>query len=207
MRRLREVSEREPAIRAEEGATLSEGSPFFHGKMALEDVTFAYPSRPSHRVLDGCTIHLQPGKTTALVGPSGGGKSTAQLLLARFFDPQHGFVSLDGADLRKLQPRWLRGHVVGYVTQEPVLLPGSVKDNITYSRPDATDEEVVAAAKAANAHDFIRRLADGYDTQLGGGGGGGLSVGQRQRVALARAFLKNPQVLLLDECAAASDAF
>lgn len=205
VRRLREVSEREPLIRADVGYTLADGSPFFHGEMSIEDVTFSYPARPEQKVLDGCSIKLEPGKTTALVGPSGGGKSTLQLLLARFFDPERGTARLDGADLRELQPRWLRGHVVGVVTQEPVLLPGTVKDNIAYSRPGASDEEVVAAAKDANAHDFISRLADGYDTQLGGGGGGGLSVGQKQRLAIARALLKDPKVLLLDEPTSALD--
>lgn len=205
VRRLRDVSERCPTILGEEGATLARDSPFLVGEMGVHDVSFAYPSRPHQKVLDGCTLTLEPGKTTALVGPSGGGKSTVQLLLARFYDPQAGRVELDKVDVRSLKPRWLRGDVVGVVTQEPVLLPGSIRDNIAYARPDASFEEVVAAAKAGNAHDYICKLADGYDTQLGGGGGGGLSVGQKQRLAIARALLKDPKVLLLDEPTSALD--
>ena len=175
VRRLKELAERRPSIAGDAGEAPSEDSPFFRGRMALRGVTFAYPSRPHTKVLDNCTIELEPGKTTALVGPSGGGKSTVQLLLARFYDPEGGRVELDGADLTVLQPRWLRARVVGAVTQEPVLLPGTIRENIAYARPDATDEEVVAAATAANAHGFISALADGYETQLGYGGASGAS--------------------------------
>ena len=205
VRRLREISERVPAIQGDEGEAPDASSPFFRGRMSVKDATFAYPSRPQEAVLNGCSLTLEPGRTTALVGPSGGGKSTIQLLLARFFDPDKGTVELDGVDLKALKPRWLRGNVVGVVTQEPVLLPGSIRDNLAYARPGATDDEIIAASKAANAHDFITRLADGYETQLGGNGGGGLSVGQKQRLAIARAFLKAPRVLLLDEPTSALD--
>lgn len=129
--------------------------------MGLADVRFSYPSRPEARVLDGCSLTLEAGQVTALVGPSGGGKSTLIQLLARFHEPTDGVVSIDGVDIRTLRPRWLRASVIGVVTQEPVLLPGSVADNIRYARPDARHEEIVAAAKAANAHDFIVALPEG----------------------------------------------
>ena len=182
--------ERVPAIQGDEGERQTPPFPRAH---VIKDATFAYPSRPQEAVLNGCSLTLEPGRTTALVGPSGGGKSTIQLLLARFFDPDKGTVELDGVDLKALKPRWLRGNVVGVVTQEPVLLPGSIRDNLAYARPGATDDEIIAASKAANAHDFITRLADVRDAawrQRWWRAG----VGQKQRLAIARAFLKAPRV-------------
>lgn len=167
------------------------------GRVAFSEVGFAYPARADRVVLDGLSMSLEPGTVTALVGPSGAGKSTVAALLSRFYDPQRGQITLDGQDLRALDPDWLRGQV-GVVSQEPVLFACSVAENIRYGRQDATDAEVEAAARAANAHDFIAALPDGYDTPVGERGMK-LSGGERQRISLARAFLKNAPILILDE--------
>lgn len=174
------------------------------GKMTLENLSFAYPSRPDVTVLKGINLELEPGKVMALVGQSGGGKSTVAGLLARFYDPNEGRVTLDGVDLRELDPSWLRRQI-GMVAQEPVLFAMSLAENIRYGRPEASDAEVIAAAKAANADEFISVLPDGYRTQVGERGVR-LSGGQRQRVAIARALLKDPRVLVLDEATSALDA-
>ncbi len=174
------------------------------GKMELQQVVFAYPSRADVTVLERVDITLDPGRVVALVGPSGGGKSTVAALLSRFYDPLSGLVRLDGVDLRELEPSWLRRQI-GMVAQEPVLFAMSLGDNIRYGRPEATDAEVEAAAKAANAHDFIMALPEGYRTQVGERGVR-LSGGQRQRIAIARALLKDPRVLVLDEATSALDA-
>ncbi|RME27534.1 MAG: ATP-binding cassette domain-containing protein [Deltaproteobacteria bacterium] len=174
------------------------------GEIELQDVHFAYPSRPGHPVLDGISMHLRPGTVTALVGPSGAGKSTVAALLSRFYDPQQGRILFDGVDLRELDLDALRRQV-GVVRQEPVLFALSIRDNIRYGRPDATDAEVEAAARAANAHDFIMQFPEGYDT-LVGERGVRLSGGQKQRVAIARALLQDPRVLVLDEATSALDA-
>lgn len=174
------------------------------GEMRLENVVFAYPARSDVRVLDDVSLSLVPGSVVALVGPSGGGKSTVAALLSRFYDPDGGRVTLDGVDVRSLDPFWLRRQI-GLVAQEPVLFAMSLGDNIRYGRPDASDADVVAAAQAANAHDFISALPDGYTTQVGERGVR-LSGGQRQRVAIARALLKDPKILVLDEATSALDA-
>ncbi|MEM7678751.1 MAG: ATP-binding cassette domain-containing protein, partial [Myxococcota bacterium] len=144
------------------------------------------------------------GEVVALVGPSGGGKSTIAALLTRMYDPAGGELRLDGAPLTTLDPTWLRRQV-GVVAQDPVLLSTSVADNIRYGRPDADDAEVMAAARAANAHDFIAGFPEGYETMVGERGVQ-LSGGQRQRVAIARAVLKDPRLLILDEATSALDA-
>jgi ATP-binding cassette subfamily B protein len=174
------------------------------GEVVLEDVDFAYPSRPEEPVLQGLSLRLEPGRVVALVGPSGSGKSTVAALLSRFYDPGTGTIRLDGRDLRELDPSWLREQV-GVVSQEPMLFACSIAENIRYGRPYATDEEVREAARAANAHDFIESFTEGYDT-LVGERGVRLSGGQKQRVAIARALLKDPRVLILDEATSALDA-
>lgn len=174
------------------------------GAVALEGVHFAYPTRPDHPVLDGFVLHIEPGETVALVGPSGGGKSTVAALLCRLYPPSSGRITLDGTALADLDADWLRAQI-GVVAQEPLLFATSIAENIRYGRATATDAEVHAAAKAANADGFIRALSDGYDTHVGERGVQ-LSGGQKQRVAIARALLKDPAVLVLDEATSALDA-
>ncbi|MEL6344269.1 MAG: ABC transporter transmembrane domain-containing protein [Myxococcota bacterium] len=174
------------------------------GAVALRGVGFAYPTRPDARVLDGLSMHIDPGEVVALVGPSGGGKSTVAALLSRFYDPDAGVIELDGVALTDFDPQWLREQV-GVVSQEPILFATSIVENIRYGRPDAPMEDVIAAAKAANAHDFISEFAEGYETPVGERGVR-LSGGQKQRVAIARAVLKDPRVLVLDEATSALDA-
>ncbi|MFC3283723.1 ABC transporter transmembrane domain-containing protein [Litchfieldella rifensis] len=174
------------------------------GDIRLEDVTFAYPSRPRTPALIDLNLHIRPGERVALVGPSGAGKSTLLSLLLRFHDPDVGHLRLDGLDLRKLDPSALRS-VMGLVSQEPVLFTGSAADNIRYGHPTASDQAVRTAAQDANALDFIEALPQGFETPLGPGGVQ-LSGGQRQRLAIARALLRDPRVLLLDEATSALDA-
>lgn len=174
------------------------------GEVALSEVVFAYPTRPEAPVLQGLTLSIHPGEVVALVGPSGGGKSTVAALLSRFYDPQGGQIALDGKPLETLDADWLREQV-GVVSQEPILFASSIIDNIRYGRMTATKEEVIAAARAANAHDFISDFPDGYETMVGERGVR-LSGGQKQRVAIARAILKDPRVLVLDEATSALDA-
>ncbi len=174
------------------------------GDILFEDVSFTYPSRPHQPVLTGLNLAIPAGKTLALVGGSGTGKSTIGSLIVRLYDAAGGRVRLDGVDVRELDPQFLRG-VVGVVSQEPVLFAASIADNIRYGKQDATLEEVQAAARMAHAHEFISHFPDGYET-LVGERGVQLSGGQKQRVALARAILKNPPVLLLDEATSALDA-
>jgi ATP-binding cassette subfamily B protein len=175
-----------------------------HGAVALESVRFHYPARPDWPALDDLTLAVAPGESLALVGPSGAGKTTVFQLLLRFYDPQAGRVLLDGVDLRCVDPLAARRRI-GLVPQEPVIFSTNARENIRYGRPEASDAEVVAAARAARALDFIDALPQGFDTFLGEKGVR-LSGGQRQRVAIARAILRDPQVLLLDEATSALDA-
>ncbi|WP_336296726.1 ABC transporter transmembrane domain-containing protein [Aliamphritea hakodatensis] len=171
--------------------------------LSLEDVTFRYPSRPEQAALENFSLHIPEGKITALVGPSGAGKSTVFELLLRFYDPQAGAVCLADTDLRQLSPQQLRQQTA-LVAQQPSLFTANVLDNIRYGRPDATDADVEAAATAAYADEFIRRLPDGYRSDLGEQGVR-LSGGQKQRIAIARAILNDPRILLLDEATSALD--
>ncbi|MEN6566911.1 MAG: ABC transporter ATP-binding protein [Veillonellales bacterium] len=171
------------------------------GHIVYQDVSFRYDQHSG--VLDGVNISIDAGKTVALVGPSGGGKTTICSLLPRFYDVTGGTVMIDGKDVRSLTLKSLRS-AIGIVQQDVYMFAGTVRDNIAYGKPDATDEEIIGAAKNANIHDFIMSLDDGYDSYVGERGTR-LSGGQKQRLAIARVFLKNPQILILDEATSALD--
>jgi ATP-binding cassette subfamily B protein len=174
------------------------------GRIAFESVDFYYPARPEAAALKGVSFQVEPGQTVALVGPSGAGKSTMFQLLLRLYDPQAGSVQVDNIDIRELDPSALR-EGLSIVQQNAPLFGGSAAENIRFGRSNARDEDIIAAAKAANAHDFIMALPDGYDTQLGEAATT-LSGGQRQRLAIARAILREAPILLLDEATSALDS-
>jgi ABC-type multidrug transport system fused ATPase/permease subunit len=165
------------------------------GEIEFEDVTFAYDGE--HPALEDVSLYVPPGQTLALVGSTGAGKSTLAKLVARFYDPDRGRVLIDGRDLRTVRERSLRSQL-GVVPQESYLFSGTIRDNIAFGRPDASEEDVLAAARAVGAHEFIERLPEGYDTEVGERGGQ-LSAGQRQLVAFARAAAADPRILILDE--------
>jgi ATP-binding cassette subfamily B protein len=170
----------------------------------LANITFHYPSRPDSRVLNDLSLSIEPGTTVALVGPSGAGKTTVFQLLQRFYDIESGQIRIGGIPIRELRLEELRGHIA-LVPQEPVIFSGTVRENIRYGRTAASEDEIIAAARAAHVDEFIARLADGYDT-LVGERGLRLSGGQRQRLAIARAILKDAPLLLLDEATSSLDA-
>ena len=172
-------------------------------RVRLHELSFHYPSRPGQPALDGVSLEIAPGQTVALVGPSGAGKSTVFQLLLRFYDPQHGHIEIDGVPINELSLESLRERI-GIVPQDSTIFSTSAMENIRYGHPQATDEEVRAAARAAQADEFISRLPEGYDTFLGERGVR-LSGGQRQRISIARAILKNAPLLLLDEATSALD--
>jgi len=173
------------------------------GHVRLEDVWFSYPDEPDVPVLKGITIDAPPGRTIALLGATGSGKSTVIHLVPRFYDVTRGRVTVDGIDVRRVKLESLRSHI-GIVLQETFLFSTTIRENIAYGRPRATDEEIVAAARAARIHDFIMSLPQGYDTVVGERGVG-LSGGQKQRVAIARALLMDPRVLILDDSTSSVD--
>jgi ABC transporter fused permease/ATP-binding protein len=198
--RIFELFDRKPAIPATGGVEPEH----VEGKLDFQEVGFSYPTRKDMPVLKGIDLAVRPGEVIALVGPSGAGKSTVASLLMRLYDPDGGRILLDGRDLRELSPTWLRRQI-GIVSQEPLLFATSIADNIRYGRESATQGEIEAAARAANAHEFISRFPEGYKT-LVGERGVQLSGGQKQRVAIARAVLKDPRLLVLDEATSALDA-
>jgi len=198
--RIFELLDREPLVDSGSGETMDTVT----GLIEFEGVGFAYPVRPEARVLDDIELSLEPGTVTALVGPSGAGKSTVAALVLRLYDPDEGSIRLDQRNIKELNARWLRTRI-GTVAQEPVLFSTSIAANIRYGRPEASDDEVEAAARAAHAHDFILGLPDGYATEVGERGVR-LSGGQKQRVAIARALLKDPPILILDEATSSLDA-
>jgi ATP-binding cassette, subfamily B, bacterial len=200
--RLLELLSTEPDIAAPESPVSLPDPP--NGKLSFEQVTFAYPSRPDTPALVGFDLDVKPGETIAIVGPSGAGKSTVFQLLLRFYDPQSGRVTVDGVEIRDVDPAQLRSRF-GLVPQDPVIFSADAAENIRYGRPDADVTDVRAAAEAAAAMEFIDRLPDGIHTHLGEKGVR-LSGGQRQRIAIARAILRNPTFLLLDEATSALDA-
>ncbi|MFP4056052.1 MAG: ABC transporter transmembrane domain-containing protein [Candidatus Brocadiia bacterium] len=171
------------------------------GRIELHDVSFSYDD--GEKVLKNINLTVQPGEMIGLVGETGSGKSTLVSLICRFYDPEKGRILLDGVDLEDIRTKSLRGHI-GMVLQDSFLFAGTIKENIAYSRPGATEEEIIQAAKAANAHEFVMNLPDGYDSEVGEGGVM-LSGGEKQRISIARAVLKDPAILILDEATSAVD--
>ncbi|XP_021771130.1 ABC transporter B family member 15-like [Chenopodium quinoa] len=200
--KMMEVINRVPDIDSEkmDGLTLDNIS----GEVDFKNVSFTYPSRPDSIIFRDFSLQVPAGKTVALVGGSGSGKSTAVALLQRFYNPLGGEILLDGVSIDKLQLKWLRSQM-GLVSQEPALFATTIKENILFGKEDASMDEVIEAAKASNAHNFISQLPQGYDTQVGERGVQ-MSGGQKQRIAIARAIVKKPRVLLLDEATSALDS-
>ena len=190
--RVFEIMERLPAV-SDQGIEISQ----FNGSLEFENVHFIYPSRPEVEVLKGINLKVNSGEMIALVGSSGSGKSTIASLLSRFYEPTKGKILIDNYELASLRPSWIRDQI-GIVSQEPILVSSTIEQNIRYGKPQASFEEVEAAAKAANALEFINQFPEGFSTKVGEKGMQ-LSGGQKQRVAIARAILKNPKILILDE--------
>jgi ATP-binding cassette subfamily B protein len=199
--RMTEILAEPPAIVAPQDPV---ALPAATGAIAFEKVSFAYPARPDRAAVHDLAFTVKPGETVAIVGPSGAGKSTVFSLIQRFYDPDAGIVRVDGVDLRRTDPAAVRARIA-IVPQDVAIFAASARDNIGFGRPGASDGEIEAAAKAALADEFIARLAQGYDTQLGERGVM-LSGGQRQRIAIARAILRDAPILLLDEATSALDA-
>lgn len=196
--RIFEILDTPPAISSEEDAVTL---PPIRGKVTFENVTFSYDDNTP--VLKDVSFRIKPGETIALVGPTGAGKTTIVNLISRFYDPQAGRVLIDGSDIKKVTLESLRSQM-GIMTQDNFLFSGTIKENIRYGKPDATDEEILAASKAVNAHEFISKLEKGYDTELSERGGG-LSIGQKQLLAFARTMVSMPKILILDEATSSID--
>jgi ATP-binding cassette subfamily B protein len=197
-RRFLEIMDTEPEIIDKENAIELKN---VKGEIVFENVGFSYDE--GKKVLHNINLHVSAGETIAIVGPSGGGKTTLCSLIPRFYDINEGSIKIDGIDIRDIKIKSLRRNI-GLVQQDVFLFSGTIRDNIRYGRMDATDEEIIEAAKAANAHEFILELSDGYDTLIGERGIK-LSGGQKQRIAIARMFLKNPPILILDEATSSLD--
>jgi ATP-binding cassette subfamily B protein len=199
-RRIQEVFDSQPAVQDRAGARSAAA---LQGKVAFENVSFSYEGQDSDPVLKEISFTAEPGQTVAILGTTGAGKSSLVNLIPRFYDVSAGRVTLDGVDVRDLDQESLR-RKIGVALQETVLFSGTLRDNIRYGRPDAGDDEVIAAAKMAQAHDFINAMPEGYDTQVSQRGAN-LSGGQKQRIAIARAVLVRPSVLILDDSTSAVD--
>jgi len=200
--RLAELMDRVPSIRAPKHPVALPEPP--RGEVAFVDVSFAYPTREDDRALHGVSLAVSPGETVAIVGPSGAGKSTLFHLLLRFYDPSEGTVRVDGVALPEADPQAVRARIA-VVPQDTVIFSGTVAENIAYGRPDATGDEIRAAAVAARVEEFVTAMPEGYNTKVGERGVT-LSGGQRQRIAIARAILRDAPILLLDEATSALDA-
>ncbi|NWX27397.1 ABCB8 protein, partial [Notiomystis cincta] len=201
--RVFELLRLEPLVPLRGGVSIPAHS--LRGHISFNHISFSYPTRPGYPVLQDFSLTLPPCQTVAIVGPSGGGKSTVAALLERFYEPTAGTITLDGHNIAGLDPSWLRGQVIGFISQEPVLFGTTIMENIRFGKPGASDAEVYEAARLANADGFIRSFPEGYNTIVGERGTA-LSGGQKQRVAIARALLKDPAVLILDEATSALDA-
>ncbi len=200
--RIAAVLSQQPALK---GSFSSNGlPPDIKGTISFDQIVFRYPTRPEQLALNKVSFKINPGEVVALVGPSGGGKTTVFQLLQRFYDPHAGRIGLDGLDIMDYRAADIRRQI-GVVSQDPAIFSTSVADNIRIGKPDATDDDVRRAAEMAQAHEFISQLPDGYDTPVGERGSR-LSGGQKQRLAIARALLKNPKILLLDEATSALDS-
>ena len=199
-RRVMQVLDAEPEVRDRPGAVVLED---VKGRVAFEDVSFSYLDDGGEPVLAGISFTAEPGETVAILGSTGSGKSSLINLIPRFYDVTSGRVTVDGVDVRDFQMNSLRSHI-GISLQEAMLFSGTIRDNIRYGRPDAAEDEVIAAAKAAQAHEFIMGFPQGYDS-LVGQRGVNLSGGQKQRIAIARALLVNPRILILDDSTSAVD--
>jgi len=197
--RLFELQDRKPTIPATVGTKVRSAQ----GPIRFSKVSFAYPTRPAVTIFDGLDFEIPSGTNVAIVGPSGGGKSTIGSLLLRFYSPTQGTISINGQDISTMNGKSLRRRI-GMVGQEPVLMSGSIAENIAYGKPHASRAEIVAAARKANCQ-FISDFPEGLDTPVGARGAQ-LSGGQKQRIAIARALLKNPDILILDEATSALDA-